>query len=150
MASVYVGVVNNKIIAFHDDKKVMSTYLKNYKETNPLDIVTLCKMKKKEAKKNLHYNQYWLVACNETYVQTQYEHILSMNSEYYDKVNLLDRLSKLLSKTKKKKDRAVLIDTMKIIEINKKRCGMYTPSLNILNEEYWRYEEYRNHTSLYM
>ena len=73
-----------------------------------------------------------------------------MNTDYYDKVNLLDRLSELLSKTKKKKDRAVLIDTMKIIEANKKRCGMYTPSLNILNEEYWRLEEYRNHMSLYI
>lgn len=150
MSSVYVGVVNSEIVAFHDEKEVMSAYLTNYKETNPLDIVTLCKMKKKDAKNNLHYNQYWLVACNETYVQTQYEHILLMHSEYYDKVNLLDRLSKLLSKTKKKKDRAVLIDTIKIIETNKKRCGMYTPSLNVLNEEYWRYEEYKNHMNLYI
>lgn len=150
MSNIYIGVVNNEIIAFHNDKMVMSTYLKNYKETNPLDSVNLCKMKKKEAKKNLHYHQYWLVACNETYVQAQYEHILSINTDYYDKVNLLDQLNKLLSKMKKKKDKAVLIDTIKIIEMNKKRCGMYTPSLNTLNEEYWRYEEYRDHMNLYM
>lgn len=150
MGIVYVGLVNGEIIAFHDKRSVMSIYLNNYKETNPFDIVKLCKMKKKDAKKDSRFNSYWLVSCNETYVQTKYEHILSMYTDYYDKVNLLERLEQLLSKTKNEKDCAVLIDTIKIIEANKKRCGMYTPSLNVLNEEYWRYEEYRSKVDYYI
>ena len=149
MSGIYAGIVNSEIIAFHNDKEVMTTYLRNYKETNPSDIVSLCKMKKKEARKNLHYYDYWLVACNETYVQTKYEHILSMCVEYNDKVNLLEQLNQLLSETKKRKYRLVLIDTIKIIESNKKRCGAYTPSLDILDEEYWKYEEYRNHVNVW-
>lgn len=149
MKWVYVGIVNDEIVAFHDDKSVMQLYLLNYKETNPKDMVSLYKMKKKNAEKNVHFNSYWLVPCNETYVQSEYETILSiLTSDYHDKVALIEKLNKMLLKSKKKSDRVVLIDTIRIIESNKKRCGMYTPSLSILNEEYWRYEQYRNSMNL--
>lgn len=145
MKWVYVGIVNDEIVAFHDKKDIMSTYLTNYKETNPTDIVSLCRMKKKQAKENLHYHNYWLVPCNETYVQTEYVDTLSMLSfDYQDKVMLIEKLNQMLSKSKRKNDKIVLIDTIQIIESNKKRCGTYTPSLRILNEEYWKYEQYRN------
>lgn len=151
MSTVYVGVVNDEIVAFHNNRTVMNTYLYYYKETNPSDTVSLCKMRKKDAKENPHYYPYWLVSCNETYVQSKYEYILSMNtSEYSEKVELLKRLKQLLFKTKRKKDRAVLIDTISIIEKNKKRWGTYTPSLTMLNEEYWRYESYRANVDAYL
>lgn len=151
MKWIYVGLVNNEPIAFHDDKHIMSRYLRNYKETNPKDIVCMGKLKRKRAKENPHYRGYWLVSCNDTYVQTEYEDtLLMLTPEYYGREELLDKLNHLLAKTKKMDDKLVLIDTIRIIESNKKRYGSYTPSISILNEEYWKIQEYKDKITYYL
>lgn len=146
MKEVYVGLVNGEAIAFHKKKKVVSKYLRNYKDTNPTDIVKLCKISKKDIDDYPLYNDYYLVSCRETYIQTKFEGVLWMEtSDYENKTRLISQLEALLLKTKNQADRKVLIETIEIINVNKKRCGTYTPSLRYLQEQYWMLEQYRYH-----
>lgn len=145
MKWTYVGIVNGDIIAFHDDKDIISKYLTNYKDTNPSDVVCSARMKKKDAKEDSKYSRYYLVRCNDTYVQSEYEDILiSITPDYIVKKELIKKLKRLLKNTKKDSDKIVLLEAIQIVEFNKKRCGTYTPSLRVLREEYWRVQEYKN------
>ena len=141
---IYCGYVNNEAVAFHKKKKPVSIYLQNYKVTNPQDSVKMIILDKSFAMNMKHYNDYYLVKCHETYIQSKYRHILEIDVDYYGKLELIRQIKKVIKETNKKSEKDALMKALKIVKVNKNRCGTYTPSLKVLSERYWDYEEYKN------
>ena len=140
MKWIYVGMIDGKPSAFHNKKKVMLTYLKNYHHTNPYHKISMARIQKVKIKDIEEYETYYLENWGCGYIQSKFVHIMQLNSSDEDllEIDLNNLLMKNLSKDNEKK----VIKMLSILKTLKKDDYVYTPSLKDLQEQYWLYEEY--------
>lgn len=139
-------LIDGKISAFHERRKVALKYMKHYKRSNLREKIELCRMLKVDAKKEPNYDDYYLVPVNLTYIQQKYAFIveIEVGEEYQHKSGLIKQLDGLIAETSIVKERHALLEIQEKIKQNRYRVGTYTPSLSMLQNRYWDYEQYRS------
>lgn len=143
MKSIYAILINGKVSAFHKKWKVVKKYAGNYRQTNPRDNVTICEMRKEVWKDHPLRDDYYLTPFHKTYVQKKYLWIMELEDRCSEKEGLIFQVDELLRNTKNESDACVLLKVQDVIKENLNRQRHYTPSISILDEISYNYEEYR-------
>ena len=140
---------DNKIIAFHDEKRVVKKYVENYNNTNEYKI-SFRKVKKSIAKKELkHKEDLYLVKYRSTYVQSRFYDscVISETDNLEELQQTKDVLYKLLEldyNNLTNKEIKHVYGTLEIIERMILEEKSYTPDINELKQIKENIDRYRN------
>lgn len=145
MERVYVAVIDSKVTAFHENKKIVKKYLKWYKESHHDANVVLAR-----STSNFSIRQdYRLVPVGSIYVQERYENIYFVYSdngtEDIDKV--IKQLKKLLLSETSVKRQKILCDGLDILEQIRKQIKNYVPTVSELEDVKQRIDAYQYNMS---
>lgn len=136
---MYCVLNEEKIIAFHEEKRVVESYCESIKKyhNKTLMIAKIKKHKRKKLKNISNYYDLYLVRYGDTYVQSGYIEYLEMHSPQieYDHLQAKDTLLRImeleeLSEKEKKAYQVVLRSLEEIIEEDRS----YTPDIKELNQ----------------
>lgn len=127
---------NENVIAFHDDKDVVRTYILKLKSTNPTSQdLHIGKIKKKKIKSIVDLDNLYLVRYGDTYIQAGYIEYLELVSSQsiYDNKMCKDVLLKILEcEPLLNKERKAVEKTVEIIDRFLTEAKEFTPTLNEL------------------
>lgn len=143
----YIALINGKITAFHNKKSVMKEYLRLYKNSNPNDECFMGKMTRKKAEKVTHYSDWYLEDVGDTYVQSIFvdAYFIMLDMSYSETINgMIEELWKAAAREESKKKTRKILASIEILSEMQSGRNSYTPSFQVLQEEYWKVEEYRN------
>ena len=134
MYCVYDG--NNRIIAFHDDLEIVTSYVHDiqhsHSDANDLQIG---KIKKKKVKSTIDYYDLYLVRYGDTYVQSRYIDYADLvgGQCMYDNQQCRDTLLRILECDDiSDKERKSIEQTVKIINRILDNDKKYTPTIQQL------------------
>ena len=139
---------DGNIIAYHEDKEVVQTYIENLLKSNDNEELnlSLVKIKNKIIEKNRRLDDLYLVRYGSTYIQTGYLIYLQIVSDDIANENIYikDLLLRTLEVYKlSDKEAKTLTKAVKVIEKIIKRENCYTPTIEELNRYKMLYEEYQ-------
>ena len=141
---MYVVLYKKKVIAFHDEKRVVKCYTDRVKSRYDERLV-VCKVKKKDEKNINQLYDLYLVRYGDTYIQSGYMEYLQLADPQleYDHQYAKDVLMKVLEiEDLNKKEKRAIKDSVTILEglidIDRK----YTPTLEELQRLQDQYAPY--------
>lgn len=148
MKWVYAAVSNhNEIVAFHKKLPVMKIYVKNYLDTNKESLTIVKMAKRKEEELNFHNLYLEMVeGFRHLYIQRMYLDaylvMVDLREEELLK-SLEEKLFLLLKRKNTTKEEITILEVLKIVKDKKKNLVHYTPTLKVLSDMHWRYQEYK-------
>ena len=140
---------DNKLIAFHDEKRVVKTYVENYNRNND-EKLSFRKVKRSKIKKELKNKEdLYLVKYRSTYIQSKYYDSMEISEtdildELQSTKDVLYRILELDYKNLSNKEIKHLESTIKILEERISDELEYTPCVRELNEIKENIEYYQN------
>jgi len=143
----------DKIIAFHDDIDVVTTYVTNIKKSNSdHPDLKIGKIKKKKVKSTIDFDDLYLVRYGDTYIQSKYIMYGELLSGQciYDNQHCRDTLLRILECDDiTPKERKTIERTVKIIDRILQNDKEYTPTIQLLKTCEMDYAQYMNHRESY-
>lgn len=144
---IYAVFIGDSYYGFHEKKKVAISYARKYAKSNPLEKKIRVDVIDSLRYTDTRFLDYWLEPINRTFVPNIYYDIMEDIS-----FNSLDHHKKLENKLKElmtvpslsKKEKKAILEVLVILKKRRKACEIYTPSIRILNDGYWRMCEYRD------
>ena len=145
---VYAAVIDGRLSAFHEKKKIMREYCRNYKDSNPKESVQMIRIKEKKAEALPNFDAYYLEDWGGGLIQSKFVEVMMIddNGDCAICDSLKRQLEQLLLKNLSSKQKKAVLEVIEIINIKEKGHVTTTPSLKYLNQRYWMVEEYKNHT----
>ena len=145
---IYAAVIDGRISAFHEKKKLIREYCTNYKASNPRESIQMIRIKEKKAEALPNFDAYYLEDWGGGLIQSKYVEVMQIDDN--GDVVLCDRLKsqleQLLLKNLSSKQKKSVLGVIEIINMKEKNHMTSTPSLKYLSHRYWMIEEYKNHT----
>lgn len=139
MERVYVAVIDSKVTAFHENKKIVKKYLKRYKESHHDSSVLLAKSINCGIRQD-----YRLVDVGNIYIQERYESIYFIytdgGTDDIDKV--IKQIKKLLLSETSIKRQKIFCDGLDVLERIRKQIKNYVPTMSELEDTKQRLEAY--------
>ena len=136
---------DKKLIAFHDDKDVVDTYVISIKHYHDIDL-TICKIKKNAMYKLNGKEDLYLVRYGSTYVQSGYVKYIQLASTQIldDDKYVLDVLYRILELEDEltKKEGKIIYKAIQILERLVSKDKEYTPSYQELQRLKTDYDPY--------
>ena len=145
---IYAAVIDGKISAFHERKKIMREYCSSYKESNPKESVHMIRIKEKKAEKLPNFDAYYLEDWGNGIIQSKFVEVMMIDDDGRSEMcnSLKRQLEELLLKNLSSKQRKSVLEVIEIINTREKDHNSSTPSLKYLYQRYWMIEEFKNHT----
>ena len=145
---VYAAVIDGRLSAFHEKKKIMREYCKTYKDSNPKESVQMIRIKEKKAESLPYFDAFHLEDWGGGIIQSKFVEVMMIddNGDSLICENLKSQLEQLLLKNISPKQKKSVLEVIEIIDDKEKGHRTSTPSLTYLNQRYWMIEEYKNHT----
>ena len=145
---VYAAVIDGRLSAFHEKKKVMREYCKTYKDSNPKESVQMIRIKEKKAEALPNFDAFYLEDWGGGLIQSKFVEVMMIddNGDSLICEKLKSQLEQLLLKNLSPKQKKSVLEVIEIINVKEKDHKMSTPSLMYLNHRYWMIEEYKDHT----
>ena len=142
---MYCAIKNKEIIAWHEKKKVVKSYIKDQLEYD--EKLKLVKINDDDFDMHKYIDEY-LYRLGNRYIQDKYFHCLEMTGDimYNDLELAIDVVSRLYTKTKDKKDAKSLSRVMMILENELDVLKNSSYSLNRLEGLRMEYERMKNYS----
>lgn len=141
----------NNIIAFHDNKRAVETYINNVYHHNDIAL-RMGKIKKEKRYILKGKDELYLVRYGETFIQSGYLDYISYSSLQLIEDNILamDILYRLLETERlSKKENKTIRKAIEIMEEITKEDSEFTPSLSQLKEMKMNYDPYIYNMNMY-
>ena len=141
----------NNIIAFHDSKRAVETYIDRVYQCNRLTL-KMCKVRKENRHLLRGKDDLYLVRYGETFIQSGYLDYISYSSLQMieDNIMAMDILYRLLETERlSKKENKTIRKAIEIMEEVTKEDGEFTPSLSQLKEMKMNYDPYIYNVNMY-
>ena len=144
---IYAAVIDGKISAFHERKKIMREYCSSYKESNPKESVHMIRIKEKKAEKLPNFDAYYLEDWGNGIIQSKFVEVMLIDDDGRSEMcnGLKRQLEELLLKNLSSKQKKSVLEVIEILNTREKSNKTSTPSLKHLTQRYWMIEEFKNH-----
>lgn len=137
-----------KPIAFHMEKRVVLNYVSSYEKSNPDESLAIFKLNKNSVAKYSDFAELYLVRYGETYIQNKFLYIAQLDSDQiiYDLDYAHDVINRIMEMSSNKKKVKKLLDTLFIIDDEKRAVNQHVYSFSELNQRDADYSRFRYNT----